>query len=49
MIHNADDLQQGVRGIPGRGVLGGVFDLIDQCLNGRVGVVRRAKFGVVVL
>ena len=42
-------MQQGVGGIPGRGVLDGAFDLIDECLNGKVGVVRCAKFGVVVL
>ena len=42
-------MQRGVGGIPGRCVLEGAFDLIDECLNGKVGVVRCAKFGVVVL
>ena len=36
-------------GILGRSVLDGDFSLIDECLNGQVGVVRRANFGVVVL
>ena len=48
-IINAYDLQRVVWGIPGRGVLDGDFELIDECLNGQVGVVWRAKFGVVVL
>ena len=46
---DAYDLQRGVWGIYGRGVLDGAFVLIDECLNGQVGVVRCAKFGVVVL
>ena len=48
MISNAYDLQRGVWGIPGRGVLNGAFDLIDECLNWQFGVVQCAKFGVVV-
>ena len=46
---DANNLQRDVGGIPGRGVLDGSFELIDECINGKVGVVRCAKFGVVVL
>ena len=49
LICDADKFQWVVRGIPGRGVLDGAFDLVDYCLNGQVGVVRPSKFGVVVL
>ena len=49
MKSDAYHLQRGVKGIPGRGVLNGTFDLIDGCLNGQVGVVRCEKFGDVVL
>ena len=45
----AYDLWRGVWGIRGRGVLGRAFDLIDECLDGQFGVVRFAKFGIVVL
>ena len=49
LICNSDALQRGVRGIPGRGVLRGAFDLINECLDRKVGVVQRSDFGVVVL
>ena len=49
MKSNVNNLQRGVGGIPGRGVLDGAFDLINECLNGKVGVVRCAKFGIIVL
>ena len=49
MIRDSDDLDRGVWGIPGRGRLDGAFNLTDECLNGKVGAVRRAKFDVVVL
>ena len=48
MISDAYDLQRGVWVITSRGVLDGAFVLIDECLNGKVGVVQHAKFGVVV-
>ena len=44
-----DDLQRGVRSIPCRGVLDGAFDLVDQCLDRQVDVVRRSKSSVVVM
>ena len=49
MKSDANNLQRGVGGIPGRCVLEGAFDLIDECLNGKVGVVRCAKFSIVAL
>ena len=35
--------------IPVRGVLNGALDLIDECINGKFGVVKCVKFGVIVL
>ena len=49
MKSDANTLQRSVRGIPSHGVLNGAFDLINECLNGQVGVVRCAKFGIIVL
>ena len=49
MKSDAYELQRDIWGIPGRGVLDDDFDLIDECLNGQVGFVRCASFGVVVL
>ena len=42
-------MQRGVGGIPGRGVINGAFNLIDECLNGKIGILRCAKFGIIVL
>ena len=42
-------MQRGVWGIPGHGVLNGIFDLIYECLDGQVGVVQCANFGVIAL
>ena len=49
MKSDANTLQRSVRGIPSHGVLNGAFDLINECLNGKVGVVRCAKFGIFAL